>query len=142
MLAIIITSHLQKQHCLKPFILLMLLNKLSKATCVALTVRSGLLFCFIAIMSKIKPVSAHYFNRFEFQGRGTLHMHLLVWLNNCKYIDYSNITATLPHVDDDALYNIVTTHLLLYSDKDFPNHLNKNILELTLGFIHETGRFQ
>ena len=85
MLAIIITSHLQKQHCLKPFILLMLLNKLSKATCVALTVRSGLLICFIAIMSKIKPVSPHYFNRFEFQGRGTLHMHLLVWLNNCKY---------------------------------------------------------
>ena len=33
------------------------------------------------------------------------------------------------------------THLLLYGDKDFPNDLNKNILELTLEFIHETGRF-
>ena len=33
------------------------------------------------------------------------------------------------------------THLLLYGDKDFPNDLNKNILELTLEFIHETGQF-
>ena len=33
------------------------------------------------------------------------------------------------------------THLLLSCDKDFPNDLNKNILELTLEFIHETGRF-
>ena len=33
------------------------------------------------------------------------------------------------------------TYLLLYGDKDFPNDLNKNILELTLEFIHETGRF-
>ena len=37
-------------------------------------------------------------------------MHLLVWLNKCKYIDYSNITVTLPHVDHDALYNIVKKH--------------------------------
>ena len=50
-----------------------------------------------------------YFYRFEFQGRGTLHMHLLVWLNNCKYIDYSKITATLPNVDD-PLYKIVKKH--------------------------------
>ena len=33
------------------------------------------------------------------------------------------------------------THLLSYGDKDFPNDLNKNILELTLEFIHETCRF-
>ena len=31
--------------------------------------------------------------------------------------------------------------LLLYGDKDFPNDLNKNILELALEFIHETGQF-
>ena len=33
------------------------------------------------------------------------------------------------------------THLLLYDDKDFPNDLNKKNLELTLEFIHESGRF-
>ena len=29
----------------------------------------------------------------------------------------------------------------LYGDKDFPDILNKDILLLTLHFIHETGRF-
>ena len=33
------------------------------------------------------------------------------------------------------------THLLLHGGKDFPNDLNKDILKLTLEFIHETGRF-
>ena len=31
--------------------------------------------------------------------------------------------------------------LLLYGDRDLSNELNRNILELTLRFIHETGRF-
>ena len=31
--------------------------------------------------------------------------------------------------------------ILLYGDKDFPVNLNKDILLLTLRFIHETGRF-
>ena len=31
--------------------------------------------------------------------------------------------------------------ILLYGDKDFPASLNKDILLLTLRFIHETGRF-
>ena len=30
---------------------------------------------------------------------------------------------------------------LLYGDHDLSNHLNRSILELTLRFIHETGRF-
>ena len=33
------------------------------------------------------------------------------------------------------------THLLLYGEKDFPNDLNKNILELTQEFIHDIGQF-
>ena len=39
-------------------------------------------------------------------------------------------------LSDDAL-----TQLLLYGDDDLSNHLNRSILELTLRFIHETGRF-
>ena len=31
--------------------------------------------------------------------------------------------------------------ILLYGNKDFPVNLNKDILPLTLHFIHETGRF-
>ena len=31
--------------------------------------------------------------------------------------------------------------LLLYGDKDFPDSVNRHILELTLNFIHKTGRF-
>ncbi len=37
--------------------------------------------------------------------------------------------------------NEVLTQLLLYGDKDLPNDVNKNILELTLEFIKITGRF-
>ena len=37
--------------------------------------------------------------------------------------------------------NEVLTQLLMYSNKDFPDEINRNILELTLQFIHETGRF-
>ena len=37
--------------------------------------------------------------------------------------------------------NEVLTQLLMYGNKDFPDEINRNILELTLHFIHETGRF-
>ena len=37
--------------------------------------------------------------------------------------------------------NEVLTQLLMYGNKDFPVEVNRNILELTLPYIHETGRF-
>ena len=37
--------------------------------------------------------------------------------------------------------NEVLLQLLIYVHKDFPDEINRNILELTLRFIHETGRF-
>ena len=40
------------------------------------------------------------------------------------------------------LSNDSLTHLLLYGDQDLSNDMNRNILELTLRFIHETGRFE
>lgn len=38
------------------------------------------------------------------------------------------------------LSNDVLTQLLLSGNKDLPNDGNRNILELTLQFSHETGR--
>ena len=38
------------------------------------------------------------------------------------------------------LSNEVLTQLLLYGDENLPNDVNRNILELTLKFILETGR--
>ena len=37
--------------------------------------------------------------------------------------------------------NDVLMQILLYGDKNFPNELNKNILLLTLQFIHKSGGF-
>ena len=41
----------------------------------------------------------------------------------------------------DNLSNEVLTQLFLYGDEGLPNDLNRNILELTLQYIHKTGRF-
>ena len=46
-----------------------------------------------------------------------------------------------PFVQIASLSNDALTQLLLYGDQDLSNDLNKNILELTLRFIHNTGRF-
>ena len=40
------------------------------------------------------------------------------------------------------LSNKVLTQLLLYGDENFSYDLNKTILNLTLQFIHKTGRFE
>ena len=40
------------------------------------------------------------------------------------------------------LANYVLLQILLYGDKNFPNNLNRSILELTIRFIHSTGRFE
>ena len=45
-----------------------------------------------------------------------------------------------PCVQIASLSNVALTQLLLYGDQDLSNDLNKNILELTLRFIHENGQ--
>ena len=47
-----------------------------------------------------------------------------------------------PFVQITDLSNDALTQLLLYGNQDLSNDLNRNILELTLRFIHETGRFK
>ena len=46
-----------------------------------------------------------------------------------------------PVVQIADLSNDALTQLLLYGDNVLSNNLNRSILELTLSFIHETGRF-
>ena len=47
-----------------------------------------------------------------------------------------------PFVEITNLPSNLLIHLLLYGDQNLPNDLNKSIIELTLRFIHETGRFK
>ena len=46
-----------------------------------------------------------------------------------------------PFVQITDLSNDALTQLLLHGDHDLSYELNRNILQLTLRFIHETGRF-
>ena len=45
-----------------------------------------------------------YFYRFEFQKRGTVHIHLLVWLKNISKIQHSLVRADVPYEDVDVAY--------------------------------------
>ena len=45
-----------------------------------------------------------YFYRFEFQKRGTVHIHFLIWLKNVKYIDYDLIRGDIPSSDPMMLH--------------------------------------
>ena len=46
-----------------------------------------------------------------------------------------------PYVRINSLPNNALIQILLYGDKDFSIDVNKNVLKLTLNFIHKTGRF-
>ena len=44
-------------------------------------------------------------------------------------------------VETNSLPNDVHVQILMYGDKKLSNEISKSILELTLTFIHNTGRF-
>ena len=46
-----------------------------------------------------------------------------------------------PVAQINSLLRNVLLQLLLFGDKDFPDDVNKIILQLTIDFIHNTGRF-
>ena len=50
-----------------------------------------------------------YFYRFEFQGRGTVHLHLLVWLNNFSQTQYHSFRADIPPTESE-LHSYVMKH--------------------------------
>ena len=47
-----------------------------------------------------------FFHRFENQGRHTVHMHLLVWLENLGSINPDRLRATIPDDDSQLVYLI------------------------------------
>ena len=53
----------------------------------------------------------------------------------------NGVSALLRPLGHTNPSNEFLMQILLYGDKDFPVNLNKDILLLTLRFIHETGRF-
>ena len=70
-----------------------------------------------------------------------------IWIKKKKSFDTQRrdlLAGVLPLIRPFGLTNPsndVLTQLLMYGNKDFPDEINRNILELTLQFIHETGRF-
>ena len=52
-----------------------------------------------------------------------------------------NMQQNTPSAKLVSLSNDTLTQLLLYGDQDLSNDLNRNILELTLRFIHGTDQF-
>ena len=46
-----------------------------------------------------------------------------------------------PFAQINSFSNSALIQLLLYGDKDLSDNINKDILQLTLNFIHRTGRF-
>ena len=53
----------------------------------------------------------------------------------------AGIVALLRPLGYVDLANEFLLQLLLYGNKDFPDSVNRHILELILNFIHKTGRF-
>ena len=46
-----------------------------------------------------------------------------------------------PFAQINSFSNSALVQLLLYGDKELSDDINKDILQLTLNFIHSTGRF-
>ena len=90
--------------------------------------------------NKARPTSANvqcYFYRFEFQDRGTLHLHLLVWLKDVSKIPVDLINGHIPWEDRQLAFLVSD---LQTSDKgalhlkntptEFANRQGKKVLEL------------
>ncbi len=86
----------------------------------------------------------NYFYRFEFQKRGTVHMHMLVWLKSMSQIGLNNIRADIPwNNKDDAflVYNLQSSDKgLLQLFDDNTTVTNSNGTE-TLKISHPAEAF-
>ncbi len=68
-----------------------------------------------------------YFYWFEYQQRGTVHPHMLVWLKNISESQYSLIRGDIPYEDKDLAFLVKKLQL---SDKNaLP--LNGNLTSIT-----------
>ena len=65
-----------------------------------------------------QPTVRTYFYRFEFQNRGTLHVHLLIWLKDITKAQHHLIRADISPTDPQLAY---LAYKLQKSDKHLPN---------------------
>ena len=87
-----------------------------------------------------------YFYRFEFQSRGTVHMHLLVWLKSIRDIQYDRIRADFPppgtplhtYVQRHQLSNAASLSL---SIQDTPTYVQTTTNIDTLHIVHPADAF-
>jgi hypothetical protein len=71
-----------------------------------------------------------YFYRFEFQKRGTVHLHLLVWLQDISKTEYQHIRADIPNDHPEISYlankhqrsDKASSSLKLQTDDSFLKH--------------------
>ena len=78
----------------------------------------------------------NYFYRFEFQKRGTPHIHMLVWLRSCKNLDSKRFSATAP-TDHSWIAHLVRK--LQGSSKPHPSLL---VRHLPTDFQRDVIKFQ
>ena len=87
-----------------------------------------------------------YFYRLEFQGRGTLHLHLLVWLKELKSIQFQRIRADIPKHDHylgflaDKLQKSDKKSACLNLQRE-PTHIENNNNDDVLSIIHPANAF-
>ena len=67
------------------------------------------------------------FHRFENQGRHTVHMHLLVWLQNLGSINLDRVRATVPNDDSQLAYLV----RIVYRSSLCINNIDNNMIHLS-----------
>lgn len=57
-----------------------------------------------------------YFYRFECQNRGTIHLHLLVWLKNPNELDLNRFKWTMEEKNPSIGYHVtMIVHILMFN---------------------------
>ena len=72
--------------------------------------------------------------------QSTLFCFALHVINYRRDLLTRNSVVPRPFVQVITLWNKLLLQLLFYGDKDLPSDMSKHVLELTLEFIHKTGR--
>ena len=81
----------------------------------------------------------NYFYRFEFQKRGTLHAHILIWLEDMNDMDVTKLSATIPwgNVEEAFLvYDLQKSRTSCLPLRQAPNRVLTENNETYLAFHH------
>ena len=81
----------------------------------------------------------NYFYRFEFRKRGTLHAHILIWLDDINDVDVTKLSATIPwgNVEEAFLvYDLQKSRTSSLPLRQAPNRVLTENNETYLAFHH------